>query len=1013
MFNYYEFKNGDNITYLELLKPNGQSLGELKNAYNKVSKISLGEVSELSFTLPNVKEIFMQNYGDMTNEEKSSLFSKLENYPQPNIEDIGKSSITLVGYQVFARYSNGLEMIFTIPNRTITSDMMKVDISFTCYSREHELARKLIIDYRGVLIDDKYTLDALTLEEVSRDLLGGTIWELDFLDVGYNNTDVNPIRRTVDAFNNVSLLAALDNISTVFGAIPIYDTINRKVSFYRADNEEYFKYNGLLIDSVNYMNNVKEQKTTDELITRLYGIGANNLTINGVNPAGVSYIEDLSFFIYPAKLNDNKDGLIGHSKYMSDSLALAELLYEEKVADTTITFQELYEEKDTKQSELIILENQLTSLKFELNQIQDYIDVMFVGNNSATEDNQDYVLKRDELDDKQDEIEAKQLEINNKKAEISAINNQLSDLYDDLKIENNFTEEEIAERQCFIYEGLYTNSGIAIAEDLYDEMVDFLNKKKEPNIIIETNINNILSMKSKNAKKDANKIMVGEKIDLYYNYKGIDIDIRAQILAITIDEENNSLDLVISNTQDYKKSSTDYLENILKRSITTSTIVDNNIIDWNKGKIAIDELDGIYQNGIDTAKIQIEGASDNSVRFNERGLTILNTTEPLRFLRATNGVLALTKDGGRTYSTAITPEGIWAERLIGQILLGSELIIESTDINTSLKISDIPSGTYSDVNSDLNPYGDDFGIVVKGPNNLIFVSRERGFKITTLSGVTLFEAKTNGILRAKGLEIISQDGYSILDGVNILQSWQDTVSDSCDASHPVYQYVYIPAETASIRTAKLSLRRLNYRAYSTATGGGGASTQSTTSSGGGSYGSTVDREGNGTSAHQHTIQVQGTDTSVSNAEALGYKILMINPGGGGNMGDCAFGAAAGGKIFASNAAGLLNSLTPKTHCTINGHTHYFSVPSHTHNVSIDIPSHTHSISYGISEQAFSGSVTVKVGSTTIGTYGSDQVAIDIKNYLVAGSWNTITYTPSGNARVQSTIFIQAMIGVPS
>lgn len=745
MFNYYEFKNGDNITYLELLKPNGQSLGELKNAYNKVSKISLGEVSELSFTLPNVKEIFMQNYGDMTNEEKSSLFSKLENYPQPNIEDIGKSSITLVGYQVFARYSNGLEMIFTIPNRTITSDMMKVDISFTCYSREYELARKLIIDYRGVLIDDKYTLDALTLEEVSRDLLGGTIWELDFLDVGYNNTDANPIRRTVDAFNNVSLLAALDNISTVFGAIPIYDTINRKVSFYRADNEEYFKYNGLLIDNVNYMNNVKEQKTTDELITRLYGIGANNLTINGVNPTGVSYIEDLSFFIYPAKLNDNKDGLIGHSKYMSDSLALAELLYEEKVADTTITFQELYEEKDTKQSELIILENQLTSLKFELNQIQDYIDVMFVGNNSATEDNQDYVLKRAELDDKQDEIEAKQLEINNKKAEISAINNQLSDLYDDLKIENNFTEEEIAERQCFIYEGLYTNSGIAIAEDLYDEMVDFLNKKKEPNIIIETNINNILSMKSKNAKKDANKIMVGEKIDLYYNYKGIDIDIRAQILAITIDEENNSLDLVISNTQDYKKSSTDYLENILKRSITTSTIVDNNIIDWNKGKIAIDELDDIYQNGIDTAKIQIEGASDNSVRFNERGLTILNTTEPLRFLRATNGVLALTKDGGRTYSTAITPEGIWAERLIGQILIGNELSIIGDD--GTLKISNIIEDEYPDLEDE------DFGLTLNSSLNRIFITRERGFKITKLNGDVLFAADIDGNLIANNLTV--------------------------------------------------------------------------------------------------------------------------------------------------------------------------------------------------------------------------------------------------------------------
>lgn len=1056
MFNYYEFKDGTNITYLELLKPDGTSLGELKNAYNRVSKLSLGEVSELSFTLPNVKEVFFQNYGDRTEEEIIEIENKLNNYPKTNNEDIGKASISVTGYQVKAVYSNGLEVRFVIPNKSISSDMMKVDTNFTCYSLEHELAKQLVIDYRGVLINGEYTLDGLTLEEVSRDLLGGTFWEIDFLDVGYNETDVNPMMRTVDAFNNVSLLAALDSVCATFGAIPEYDTINRKVSFYRADNTEHYKYNGLLIDDSNYMNNIKQTNNADEMITRLYGLGANSLTINGVNPAGVSYIEDLSYFIYPANLNADKTGLTKPSKYMSDDLAYAELIYEDKIANLIPTFNDLQTQKDTKTKELIVLENELTALQTALNIIKDYIDVMFVGMSTAVDTNPDYVAKRTEMDNTQIAVNNKQVEIVTKKEEIANINLQLKQLYEDIKIENNFTTDELKERQNFIYEGLYTNTGINIEQDLYEEMIEFLEKKKEPSISIDVGINSILSMKSKNQTKDALKIKIGEQIDVYYNYKGIDIDIRAQILSITIDEEQNTLDLEIANTQDYKKSSADYLENILKRSITTSTVVDNNVIDWNKGVIALDELDDIYTNGIDAAKIQIDSAAQQSVKINERGITITDTSEPLRFMRATNGVIALTKDGGRTYSTAITPEGVWAERLIGQIILGSQLIIVSDDPTTSLKIQDIPMNTYNDRKSDGTVVPDDFGITVLSNTNRIFVTRERGFKITTPSGKTLFEARTDGVLRATGIEIISDNGKSILDGVNILQTWQDTVQDSLDASYPFTQYVYIPPETSTasdgIRRAMLRFKFLNYRAYSRAIQDGGGKIASTTSGSGGYYGSTVNGEGAGETAHQHKISVNNgkgltlvAKTPVNNNHkhkqnsgltavtdgpqddehqhymkflskgsdvSSDYAFLVVKKSAGSSFGPC--GSAPGGYLMAVGPEGqgfTSDTVSFKTVCTIQSHIHSFSVPNHTHSVSITLPDHTHEISFGIYESSAPANVRVSINGTYIGgTYNGD-TSLDIKNYLIKGQWNSIQFTSTQLGRIQSTVFVQAMMGV--
>lgn len=740
MFNYYEFKDGDSITSLELLKPDSTSLGELYNASNKVTKISLGEVSELSFTLPHVQDIFNQ-----LEDEEITGFAGLSD------DDISKSSITLVGYKIKAIYSNGLEIIYVLPKKVLSSDMKTSDISFTCYSREYELSKKLIIDYQGVLIDGEYYLDGLSLEEVILDLLGGTYWEIGFLDDRYNSSDTNVMRRTVDAFNNVSLLSCIDSVCSVFGAIPVYDTINMTISFYRADNDTYFKYNGLLIDDQNYLKSIDQNNTTDELITRLYGYGSDELTINGVNPIGTSYIEDLSYFLYPAELNETEDALIVSSKYMSDSLALAELLYEIKVNTQTISFEDLYDEQYVLESELIVLENALTVLDSELSIIQDEIDVLYVGTNTATEDNASYVAKRDELDSKQAEIDAKQAEIDAKQAEIDAIIVQINEIYDDIKIDNNFTEDQLKERQCFIYEGLYTNTGIAIEQDLYDEMSEYIAAKREPSIVIDAEIANILAMKSKNQAHDADKIVIGEKVDIYYKKNGLDIDIQAQILSITISEKNNStsMEITIANTQDYKKDSSTYLTDILKRSITTSTVVTNNIIDWNKGKLAVDELDDLYTQGLDAAQIQIEAASENTVIINNRGLTITDSTEPLRFMRATNGVIALTKDGGRTYSTAITPDGVWAERLIGQVILGNELEIIGGD-SDELTISNIASGTYNDVDSEGSSYGDDFGIVMNSFDNRIFITKERGFKITNLSNTNLFYADTSGNLSITG-----------------------------------------------------------------------------------------------------------------------------------------------------------------------------------------------------------------------------------------------------------------------
>jgi len=92
---------------------------------------------------------------------------------------------------------------------------------------------------------------------------------------------------------------------------------------------------------------------------------------------------------------------------------------------------------------------------------------------------------------------------------------------------------------------------------------------------------------------------------------------------------------------------------------------------------------------------------------------------------------------------------------------------------------------------------------------------------------------------------------------------------------------------------------------------------------------------------------------------------------------------------------------------------YEAAGSHTHTVN----DHTHPISYGIYISTLPTSITVKINgvdrtSALGGPFNSDQANLDISSYLVIGQWNTIELGSSQLGRIDATVFIQALMGIP-
>lgn len=137
-------------------------------------------------------------------------------------------------------------------------------------------------------------------------------------------------------------------------------------------------------------------------------------------------------------------------------------------------------------------------------------------------------------------------------------------------------------------------------------------------------------------------------------------------------------------------------------------------------------------------------------------------------------------------------------------------------------------------------------------------------------------------------------------------------------------------------------------------------------------------------------------------------------------------ARAGGGSVTFSASGSHTHIWTADHrhsVSIPGHTHTVSIPSHTHGVSIpshyhsvSVPHHTHPITYGIYTSTLPSGVTIKINgvdrtSTLGGPFNSDQTNINISQYLSVGQWNTIELGTARLGRIDTTIFIQAMMGV--
>ncbi len=480
---------------LFLAKPNKIVIGNLHHIKNERLKLKHGEVNELSFTLPY--EVVMRN--------------KLAR--NPHIDNIRE--------KFFIKMKLGeIEEWFIITKLSKKAESTD-DLDVQCFSLGYQLSYQRMIDYVG---------KSLNCLQVLTDCLKGTSWE-----VGYINPEFNLKHRQFDV-SSKSKLEFLYEIAETFEGIVKFDTINSKINIYK--KEEISQHKGFWIEEGKYLENIESITDADEIVTRLFVKGSDNLTINSVNPTGQSYVDDFSYFLSPFEM-DEDGNIISHSDFMSDELCIGIINYNKVASSLKGEFAKLLDEKKSIQLRKTEAENKLNQLNHELTLILDRLNVA----KKLGEDTSQITL---EIDKKQSEIKNQKQLIESINKSIESVDKKIEDLKHQLNIENHLSEKLLSELTNFIQVFEWSDDNQIDPNDLYEESLKHIKTVNSPPINMKVNIVNFFEMVTES--HNWNRLNVGDIVKI--KHKKLNIWVTAKIIELEFDFENATIDISISNVKE-------------------------------------------------------------------------------------------------------------------------------------------------------------------------------------------------------------------------------------------------------------------------------------------------------------------------------------------------------------------------------------------------------------------------------------------------------------------------------
>lgn len=656
MFIDVDYKKRTQEAKLHLAKPNKQIISHISEKYGHTLALKLANINELTFSIPH--------------------------FIEENGQHVRNPHVDLIKERMLIRATMGAyKEWFVVDSIEENADDSEV-FNVTAFSLAYELKGKRVSGYE---------VENANATEILTNLLTGSIWKIGTIDAMFNG-----MFRSFESGDDSNILDCVIQLAETFGALLEWNTNTKKISLKNA--AENGKFKGMTVNYGRFLKSVNRSRTTDEMVTRLYVEGNEGLSIHSVNPTGQAYIEDFSWFMYPFKRDANKN-VIQSSHFMSDALCHAILEHQALIQTYSPEISNYTSEITAKTVELITEQSTLETLTNE----QENLEVLVDAAKAVLSKLQSEVPMPDTsaevqlLADKTIQLNTKRMEVGAQEIAVKTIELDLADLQSELdtlqgEISNqaSFTPQLLEELNPYIIESSWKDDRYIKVDELYEDAIKKFAEIRQPKVVIEVSIDNLMNILEEQYYWD--KLVLGDLIKV--KYPQMDIEYMAKIIEINYDLENAEATITIANTTDLL-SETEKLIQLLYGSQSASQLVQNNKYKWNKVNAVSEQVSQLLLSEWDANKNKIIAGVNNSVEVGNRGIVISTPDAPNEMVIMQAGIIALTRDGGETWKTAIKPDGIVAERLIGQIIAGQELLIT----NSSGSFTMDNNGAIFDVNA--------------------------------------------------------------------------------------------------------------------------------------------------------------------------------------------------------------------------------------------------------------------------------------------------------------------------
>ncbi|MBG9776209.1 hypothetical protein ABD71_25170 [Brevibacillus laterosporus] len=592
-----------------LAKPNRKIIAKLTEAHNIVFTSRLGSLNELTFDIPYEREVHHQNKRN------------------PNIDHLRHRFLLK-----FVKGNYEEWFIIDVPTGSMNE---KGDVKqIHAFSLGYELTDKNVREYKEI---------SVYASAVLLDALRGTIWNIGYVDAEFD------LKFRSFEITSTTVLDFVYEIAKTFNALIVWDTKKRQINLYKHENLGNNK--GLKFSYGRYLKTLEKEIQPDEMVTRLKVFGKDNLSIQRVNPTGSNYIENFGYFMFPF-YRDEKRNVISHSHYMSDELCHAILDYVKLIDDHKDEFKKYLTEKEGYQKTLLTEKTVLVKLE---NELQVILDNLFVAQTTLQPDEFYQAQKANKLQD----IANQKAVIKRIESLIATVDSKINTLKNKISVERNFTPELIKERNQYIIEKEWVNEQIIDDKDLYDAGIKVFEEFAKPKTVINMDVVNFFEIIEEQRNWD--KLNLGDTVNI--QYEKLDVNVTAKITEMEFNFEDSNIKLTIANVNDIETNEDKFIKSLYK-SISTSTKVDMSKYKWDKYEHDLGDVSKIIQNMYDYVKDQLTMAFNETVIIDRSGITIIDPNDPLTYLRATHGCLAITNNGGNTFSHAITGKGTIKEKIL-------------------------------------------------------------------------------------------------------------------------------------------------------------------------------------------------------------------------------------------------------------------------------------------------------------------------------------------------------------